>query len=284
MSSSGAIWSSRRRRAFPSIGSEAAAMTDQGLEFLRQYEGPADQPKYARLSGALLAAIEAGYWAPGEKLPTESRLVAATPFSLGTVQRAMRSLVESGVVVRRQGAGSYVAAVAGRMDDPWHLRFLGDDGVSFLPVYPKVVFRDRLSGSGPWCDYLGIDPSDEVVRVDRRIEVAGEFNVFSRFYVEAERYGGLLYRPLDELDGANFKQILRTEFGLSITEIAQDVAIAAFDEEVRAALDVAASTDGLLLQVVARAGPGRPIYYQELFVPPTDRRLHIAELREGLAV
>ena len=43
---------------------------------------------------AVLAAIDQGLWQRGAKLPTESEFVAATPSSLGTVQRAMRELAE----------------------------------------------------------------------------------------------------------------------------------------------------------------------------------------------
>src|SRR5262249_60060784 len=44
--------------------------------------------KYAALRQAILAAIDQGFWQRGTKLPSETEFVAATPFSLGTVQRA----------------------------------------------------------------------------------------------------------------------------------------------------------------------------------------------------
>ena len=66
-------------------------------------------PKYAQLRDTLLAAIEHGYWKAGAKLPTEQALARHTPFSLGTVQRALRALVAEGIVVRLQGSGTYVA-------------------------------------------------------------------------------------------------------------------------------------------------------------------------------
>ena len=83
--------------------------------------------------------------------------------SLATVQRAIRTLVESGIVVRRQGTGSYVAAWERLTGDPWHLRFHGDDGVSFLSVSPKVLFCDRFSGPGHWNEFLELDSNNEVV-------------------------------------------------------------------------------------------------------------------------
>ena len=79
-----------------------------GLQVLVETEIPIDRkfqkvldlvpsnprPKYARLSDAIEQAIERGEWKPGEKLPKESALAEVTPFSLGTVQRAYRQLVD----------------------------------------------------------------------------------------------------------------------------------------------------------------------------------------------
>lgn len=78
------------------------------LQTIRQDPFPG-LPKYLHLREALLTAIEGGHWKPGAKLPTETELSGLTPYSLGTVQRAMRSLVDDGVVVRRKGIGSFVA-------------------------------------------------------------------------------------------------------------------------------------------------------------------------------
>ncbi len=254
----------------------------QTLEFLERFRAPEkeDMPKYARLSAALRAAIEEGYWPPGAKLPTEQELTRATPYSLGTVQRAMRSLVEAGVVVRRQGSGSYVASQRKQMDDPWHLRFIAEDGCGYLPVYPRVVLRERVEEHGPWSAPLGQD-GDNIVRVDRRIAIGDEFIVYSRFFVNADKYGTLLYRPIAELDGANFKKVLLREFGLPITHISQNLRVMVFPQEICAAIDVPAGTAGLYLQVTASAGRDNPVYFQELFIPPTERLLHISDLAEA---
>ncbi len=124
----------------------------EGLNFLKNWRDSElpSTAKHTRLTAARLASIDADYWQLGAKLPTEQELARQTPYNLGTVQRAMRTLVESGIVVRRQGAGSYVAARERLTDDPWHLRFHSDDGVSFLSISTKVLFRDRFSGPGHW--------------------------------------------------------------------------------------------------------------------------------------
>lgn len=66
--------------------------------------------KFQNLSDDIRRGILAGTWAVGTKLPTEQQLSVETGLSLTTVRRAFEDLVRKGLVVRRQGAGSFVAA------------------------------------------------------------------------------------------------------------------------------------------------------------------------------
>ncbi len=65
--------------------------------------------KFQALADELRRGILAGTWAAGAKLPTEAKLAAETGLSLTTVRRAFDDLVQARIVVRRQGAGSFVA-------------------------------------------------------------------------------------------------------------------------------------------------------------------------------
>jgi len=65
--------------------------------------------KFQSLADDLRRGILAGTWAAGAKLPTEAQLAAETGLSLTTVRRAFDELVQADIVVRRQGAGSFVA-------------------------------------------------------------------------------------------------------------------------------------------------------------------------------
>lgn len=65
--------------------------------------------KFRSLAADLRRGIQAGTWAVGAKLPTEAQLAAETGLSLTTVRRAFDDLVHEGLVLRRQGAGSFVA-------------------------------------------------------------------------------------------------------------------------------------------------------------------------------
>lgn len=246
-------------------------------EVLEPYRArPLDgMPKYAQLRQTLLAAIEGGLWKRGARIPTEQALAREMPYSLGTIQRALRALVDDGFLVRVQGQGTFVGEGCKAMDAPWHCRFLDDNG-GYLPVYPQVVSRGRIAARGPWSGLLQQQGRD-IVRIDRRLRIADEFAVCSRFYLNADRFGSMLERPLAELDAANFKSILDREFNLPVTHLSQTIAVMAFPAAVCRSIAVALSTTGTLLEIVASAGRTRNVYYQQLFIPPTRRRLVVSD-------
>jgi DNA-binding LacI/PurR family transcriptional regulator len=65
-------------------------------------------PKYELIRQTLADAILSGTYAPGQRLPSESELVATFGASRPTVNRALRELQLAGVIDRRAGSGSYV--------------------------------------------------------------------------------------------------------------------------------------------------------------------------------
>jgi GntR family transcriptional regulator len=243
-----------------------------------RYRGPeiASLPKYAWLREALREAIEDGAFPPGAQLPTEAELARVTPFSLGTVQKALRALVEEGVVVRRQGHGTFVAEKRRQMDVPWHCRFVGAGEGEFLPVYPKVVLRRAEAGMGPWSAILAPE-GGRVLQIDRTIRIGEEFFVYSRYFAAARRFAGLLEKSDAELESTNFKILLRREYNQSVSALTQTLRMRPFPAAIAAAIGVPEGTVGMMLEIVASAGPTNPVYYQELFIPPNARKLYISD-------
>ena len=68
----------------------------------------ARQPLYQQVRQKLLAAVQSGTWEPGEKIPTEPVLAKQLGVSIGTLRRAVETLVNDGVLRRREGVGTFV--------------------------------------------------------------------------------------------------------------------------------------------------------------------------------
>lgn len=234
------------------------------------------RPKYQRLADALIESIRLGKWRPGDRLPAEEELVQATPYSLGTVQKALRILTDQGLVVRRHGLGSFVADPGRELQDPWHCRFLADDNESILPIYSRAVQCLELSDPGPWNRYLGNDAV--VMRLDRVISVNEEFKIFSRFYGDKHLLRPLWEMSLDDLHGANFKKLITQYCKLPITDITHFVTTRAFEADICEQVAVPPGTTGMFMYAVARAGTDLCVYYQDFFIAPNTRLLKFPEM------
>src|SRR6185436_10966776 len=70
---------------------------------------PTFQPLYQQIKALLERSLEAGEWAPGAAIPSESELARRFGASQGTVRKAIAALASENLVVRRQGKGTFVA-------------------------------------------------------------------------------------------------------------------------------------------------------------------------------
>jgi DNA-binding FadR family transcriptional regulator len=79
--------------------------------------GPPVQKLYQQIARQIAAAIAAGRYAPGEKLPSERELADDFRVSRPTIRDAMIALEFQGLVEARQGSGVYVSAAPQNPED-----------------------------------------------------------------------------------------------------------------------------------------------------------------------
>ncbi len=105
-------------------------------------------PKYRRIIEAIAGAIEHGTLAPGDRLPPETSLARLFSVSLGTVQKALGHLTDSGALRRTRRRGTFVT---GRQaDDVFVYRFRNPETGTVLMPFTRVlsVAEDRSDGPG----------------------------------------------------------------------------------------------------------------------------------------
>jgi GntR family histidine utilization transcriptional repressor len=69
----------------------------------------ADRTLHRRIRSDISERILSGEWAPGRRIPSEHELMADYGCSRMTVNKALTPLADSGLIVRRRRAGSFVA-------------------------------------------------------------------------------------------------------------------------------------------------------------------------------
>ena len=232
-------------------------------------------PKYLQLRNALARAITSGRWKAGAQIPAEDQLAAVTGLSLGTAQRALRALAEDGLVVRRQGKGTFVDADGEKpMNAPfYHCRFLDDERGKLLPIFSKVVRRRPAIGEGAWSQHV---QGANVLCVERLFSINNEFDIYTHLYINAARFPSLVEIPPRELNGVNFKDLLVRDYHLAVTRFSETLRVVVFPPYVCKAIRAKPGTSGAVLEIVARDRQGDPVYFQDLFIPPNSRQLFVA--------
>jgi len=230
-------------------------------------------PKYVALHDAVVDAVNTGEWPSGTRLPNEQDLAARLPIALGTIQRALRQLVQEGVIVRRSGHGTFVAPTAiGRMNSPLHCRFVDDTGRDYLPVRSQFVAREEVARPGPWRDMLG---AGRILMIERLMHIGDEFRLVSRIFVRPDVLPVFEDLPPRKLDGENFKDLMWRHSGQAIGAVQQFLTVKRLPDAAARRVGVRRGTVGAHLEAFAWSTGGTPLYFQEFWIPPNARRLHL---------
>ncbi|MFS4580835.1 GntR family transcriptional regulator [Phaeobacter sp. C3_T13_0] len=110
-------------------------------------------PRYVRLRQRIEDGVETGLLPKSAPLPAEREIATLTGLSRVTVRRAMQDLVDRGIVVQRQGSGSFVA------DGPPKV----EQSLSQLTSFTEDMERRGYDTSVEWLERGIHTPSPEEV-------------------------------------------------------------------------------------------------------------------------
>ncbi|MEQ9814779.1 MAG: GntR family transcriptional regulator [Azospirillaceae bacterium] len=99
---------------------------------------PVAVPLYRQVKEILTSRVARGDWRPGEQLPSEPRIAQQLGVSPGTVRKALEEMTADGLVVRRQGAGTYVATATADSSLFRFFRLVNEDRERVMPSSREV--------------------------------------------------------------------------------------------------------------------------------------------------
>ena len=174
----------------------------------------------------LVEAIHQGYWKQGEVLPSEKVLALQYGVSLGTVRKALAELERLGVLVRRQGKGTFVASAsqhlaALRRRINW---FVPDDPAMGSPVSRLVLF-ESIPAPLRVIRLLGCQETDSVYHIRREAHYAGDDKVciFDDTYLMQKDFPGLTEESVQQSLGAGMYLMYARHYGYYVERM-QDTA------------------------------------------------------------
>lgn len=127
-------------------------------------------PLYAQVMAAILTSIDNGTYKPGDRIPSEEKLIEAYSVSRITVRRAIRELVEDGRLVKRTGKGTYVS------EPQVKAKFTQNNDVSSFTnscaqngmlAGAHLISLDVVSGIDAEREFFGFGSEGKLLRIDR---------------------------------------------------------------------------------------------------------------------
>ena len=224
-----------------------------------QLIGPLDEqsraPLYQQLRRALRDAIADSRLSPKEALPPERELAEDLGVSRITVRKALEALVEEGMLNRRQGAGTFVAArEEARVEKSFSkLSSFSEDMIS-RGRRPESVWLSKAAGAVTPEESLtlGLSPGTPVYRFNRIRYADGEpmaleYSTVPGFCLPAESaVDESLYEALERHDARPVRALQRLRAVLFLGEKAK-------------LLGVPEGSPGLLIERRGFLRDGRPV-------------------------
>jgi len=201
-----------------------------------------DRPLYEEVRARLIEAISAGLWRPGEAIPSEGELARGFGVAVGTVRKAVDTLVAEQVLVRRQGKGTFVTSHDGRRLMFHFFHIVERGGGKAYPEVRTLEFR-RARADAEAAAALAIAPADKVIRIRNVLSLGGRPAILDDITIPAELFPGLTEKIFLARDNTIY-HLYQSRYGINVLRT---------DERLRAVL--ATREVAQLLQ----AAPGAPL-------------------------
>lgn len=217
-------------------------------------------PLYQRLRDEMLEKIAAGQWLPGEAIPTEAELTRQYGVAVGTVRKAVETLVAEGLLVRAQGRGTFVRRPN---FDGSLFRFFRQVSASGLAQVPlsRILECQRLPADEAACQALRLAEGEACVHLRRLRLVEGRPLFYERIWLPASRFAALLaIAPKD------FPQLLypfyEEQCGQRIASAQETLTVSAADASLAAKLKVVEGSPTVAIERIALGYDRTPLEYR----------------------
>ncbi|GGA99254.1 GntR family transcriptional regulator [Brucella endophytica] len=214
-------------------------------------------PAYLQLRDVLASRIASGEWGPNVALPSENQLTSETGLSVGTVRKAIQTLVDEGLLERRQGAGTFLRKRAFNVS---LFRFFAMQTGDGVPIIPQSRFLGRAVVAAP--ETVGkILGTQDCIRIDRLRSRSDEVLLFEEIWLPRERFQGMETLPEAEA-GPLLYPLYLEKFNVFIANAVDDVSFTRASPEVAARLGIAPGEPAAVIERTAFTVDGAAVEWR----------------------
>src|SRR4030043_939052 len=233
-------------------------------------------PLYFQLEQIIKSKILMGEFLPGEQIPTEKDLCETYQVSTITARQAILNLVNEGLIIRRQGKGSFVREGLKKIKNIRTLQLRGDindiipEGLKTQEV--KVLDIRKVISPKKVANLLNIEEGQEVVQVRRTRSDHGIPVSYIKNFIPLE-IGEKIKR--EDLCIYPMLGILRNRLKIPLTGGIQYVEAIIADYDIASALSISISSPILYLETIIFARQKRPVEFVQTFFRPDQFRYSV---------
>ena len=178
-------------------------------------------PLYREVRNRLSDAIRAGEWRPGEAIPIEKKLCERFGVSMGTLRKAVDELTASGLLVRQQGRGTFVAR---HSQDRYLFSFFHLVGRDGHKAYPEVRFErfEATPADAFEAEVLTVKPRTRLWVLTNVLSLRGQVTSMDEIHLPSTLFPGLTEQRLRER-GTTLYQLYQDDFNLTIVRASERV-------------------------------------------------------------
>lgn len=198
---------------------------------------PSFSPLYRQIKALITRALQQGEWKPGELIPSEADLARRFGVSQGTVRKAVDELAAEGLLLRRQGRGTFVSTHHEERVKFRFLRLVPDavDGERAQPQPMERQFLECKRTRAPLevARLLGIRSGEGVTQIRRLLLLAGRPVVYEDIYLPGAAFRALTAERLASYRGPLYA-LFESEFSTRMVRAEEKLrAVNANAEEAR---------------------------------------------------
>jgi GntR family transcriptional regulator len=235
---------------------------------------PPDRPLYEEVRAHLTEGIAAGRWKAGEAIPSESVLAAHFGVAIGTIRKAVDSLVAQGALVRRQGKGTFVTSHDGRRLMFHFFHIVGADGTKAYPDVRTVSF-ERSRADADEAAALAVPRDERVIRIRNLLTLSGAPVIVDDITLPAELFPGLSEKIFTARDNTVY-HLYQSRYGINVLRADERVRAVAATAGHAAILGVPAGSPLLEIRRVALSFRDRPVEWRTSTVNTAAHDYHNA--------
>src|SRR2546427_1454155 len=151
-------------------------------------------PAYQRIQSDLRERIESGELLSGDVVASERDSAKLHHVSLMTARHALASLDREGIVKRRRGIGTFVAAPKIHFNKL--MSYTEQMSSRSLTAGSRVLFAKVLDNENEAAARLSLPPTTQVIKLERLRHAAGQPFALETCYLNAAEFPGLLDAPI----------------------------------------------------------------------------------------